>query len=276
MIEVEFSSGAEVWKSLMGALHDLKFTPPANALLQFSMPKSGTHLLRNILLGFVGPGAYDNGPWFFGHPDMLRDGKPYIKIRANALRTLHAGFDVFSEAMSQAEQPPHCTVLLVRNPADTLMSLARQTLNTTLDRPDFKWMRDNLAFPEILRCFAEGYSIEGRRYSGIRADLETYAVSWLPHADVVVRFEDLKAASQDTTSDASEAFFSNLLPSIGITTPDDWQERVTRLSAGDVSATFARSKTGDRSELDAVFDGQWLETARDLVGGETMARLGYA
>lgn len=196
-----------------------------------SVPKSGTHLLRNILRMFV-PVAQQYKRQFiqWANMDEHRDA---WNPRINMLSWGH----LFFSDKSAIELGHVRKVLLYRDPHDWVLARARFFLSEQFDG-NVDYLREGrLSVNDLLSLMIFGI------YQKAPSLNETYshnAAAWLASADVIVRLEDLKRHLADLESADSEAFFTNLLASCGIACPDDWKERV-RVGADPAQSGTART-----------------------------------
>ncbi|HEX7761588.1 MAG TPA: hypothetical protein VF459_18930 [Caulobacteraceae bacterium] len=182
-----------------------------------SVPKSGTHLIRNIIRMFV--------------PEEQQFHKTYIQIPnlhlcAEAFRSPTArvswGHLLFSdESVLALKGARH--VLLVRDPYDWVLARARFFLSD-----EFNGNLDHIKHGAVSTEEALNMMIMGihQKSPGL-LDIYTHnAVAWMGTSAVIVRYEDVLAAVNDVHSRAAERFFSRLFGDCGLDMAPDWQERV--------------------------------------------------
>lgn len=182
-----------------------------------SAPKSGTHLLRNIVRMFVPPEQhYDQG--FIQAPNLPRN------LEAFSAPHLSCGHLLFGdESVGVLSRSRH--ILLVRDPYDWVLSRARFYISDEYQQPNLAHLKSGMIPPEellnlmILGIFQKAPSL---------LDIYTWnVVGWLGTRAIAVRYEDIAAAIDSLDSPASETFFTRLLGDCGIDPiPADWRERV--------------------------------------------------
>ena len=182
-----------------------------------SVPKSGTHLLRNIIRMFV-PVAQQYKRQFIQWANM----DEHLDAWHPKMNMLSWGHLFFSDK-SAIELSGVRKVLLYRDPYDWVLARARFFLSEQFDG-NIDILRDRkLSVNDLLSLMIFGI------YQKAPSLNETYshnAAAWLASADCVVRLEDLKHHLANLERPAAAEFFANLLTRCGIDVPDDWLERV--------------------------------------------------
>lgn len=182
-----------------------------------SVPKSGTHLIRNIIRMFV--------------PEDQQFHKTYIQIPnlhlcAEAFRSPTArvswGHLLFSdESVLALRGARH--IVLIRDPYDWVLARARFFLSDEFNGNLNHIKNGAVTSEEALNMMILGVH---QKSPGL-LDIYTHnAVAWMGTSAVLVRYEDIVSAVNDLGSRAAETFFSNLLDACGLDMPDDWRERV--------------------------------------------------
>lgn len=210
-----------------------------------SVPKSGSHLLRNIIRMFVAPEQqYDRD--FIQYANLREhlsafDGPP-AKLSWGHL--FHS--DISAIATCKARR-----ILLVRDPYSWVLAKARFLLSE-----DFTGELDILRKAPISTGDLINLVIFGiHRTNPSLKDTYTHnAAAWLGTGVHLVRYEELVAAVRDLESDASDAYFARLLDACGIERPDDWRQRVAIGSDPARSGTARQNLTGDFSRLPDELD----------------------
>lgn len=184
-----------------------------------SIPKGGTHLLRNILRMFV-PVAqhYDRDfvqvPNMHLHLDAFNPNEP----------TLSAGHLLFSD-QSAANIRFARHILLVRDPYDWVLARARFFVSEEFEQENIQHLKSGVFSPEaIMNMMIFGI----HQKSPALVDIYTHnAAAWLGAGVHLVRYEDAVKAVNTVDAPQGEAFFTALLDAAGIDLPQDWRERVT-------------------------------------------------
>lgn len=216
---------------------------PVSALVN-SHPKSGTHLLRNILLHFFS--ARTHAPFLF-HDN-------FATAAAAAGPRLFVGHVPWSVAAAP-DAPPLRKILLVRHPATMVLALARAFYDGNTTREDFIALRSSRTFEEIVACVLAGYAHQGQPCAApVAESLRYFTLDWLEGADCVIRFEDIRTALAGSDDDVVRVF-EPLFGTLGCPLPDDAAARIRAGSAGAISTTYSRH---GRASFDDV-------TAEDVV-----------
>ena len=207
-----------------------------------SVPKSGSHLLRNIIRMFV-PVRQQYAAQFIQH-QIIRDHLGAFSDERNFLSWGHLMFtDVTSVAVGNVRH-----VLLVRDPYDWVLARARFFISDEFQ--GFELLKEGtLSIEAILNMMILGIHDKAPPL----AALYTYnAVAWLGTGVHLVHYEDLVAGLKQLESDEAKQFFSDLLGACGIEMPDDWRERVEIGADRKQSGTARENLTGVGVELPEV------------------------
>lgn len=242
--------------------------PLRHPLLINSVPKGGTHLLRNILRMFVPVEQHHDRdfvqiPNMHAHLDAFNPNAPMLS----------SGHLLFSD-QSQANIRFARHILLVRDPYDWVLARARFFVSEEFEQENIAHLKSGVFSADaILNMMIFGI----HQKSPALIDIFTHnAAAWLGTGVYLVRYEDVVRAVNTIEAPESEAFFSALLAAAGIESPDDWRERVT------VGADRKRSRTAreNLSLPDGLeFPASLPETQRRLVDFHApglRALLGYA
>jgi hypothetical protein len=195
-----------------------------------SVPKGGTHLIRNVLRMFVSPEQHY-------HHEFIQI--PNLRVHARAFApeapSFSCGHLLFSEeAVMALGAARH--ILLVRDPYDWVLARARFHISDEFQQANLAHLKTGaVGMSQLLNMMILGI------HQKVPALLDVYlhnAVGWIGVDGVtVVRYEDAREAVNDLQSTRSEAFFMRLLDACGIDPPADWLERVR------VGADRAQSRT---------------------------------
>jgi len=192
--------------------------PLRQPVLMNSVPKSGTHLLRNILRMFVPVEAHYDAD-FVQIPNMhlhLEAFNPYAP-------RLSAGHLLFSDqALANIRFARH--LLLVRDPYDWVLARARFFVSEEFEQENIAHLRSGVFSAEaLLNLMIFGI----HQKSPALIDIYTHnAAAWLGTGAYLVRYEDAVRAVKDLDAPSSETFITGLLEAAGIDRPDDWRARV--------------------------------------------------
>ena len=205
-------------------------TPLTRPVFLNSVPKSGSHLLRNIIRMFV-PAEQQYKQQFVQWGNM----PSHLEAWDRSKNYLSWGHLWFSDA-SAMELSHVRKILLVRDPYDWVLSRARFFMSDNFQANLDIVKQGQLAVDDLLSLMIFG--IHGKAPS--MADIFTLnAVAWLGSDVHLVRFEELRERCRDLDGAQSEAYFAALLAACGIDPPSDWRERV-RIGADPAQSGTAR------------------------------------
>lgn len=205
-----------------------------------SVPKSGSHLLRNIVRMFV-PVEQQYADEFIQWPN-LQQHRQAFDPRAPKLSWGH----LFLADASAIETAPAQRILLYRDPYDWVIARARFFLSEQFSGNVDHLKSGDLSIEELLTMMIFG--LPGKAPS-LRDIYEMNAAAWLGARAYAVKFEDLVASLRDLESPGAETFFTSLLEACGIDCPADWRERVRIGSDPMQSGTARENLTGISKEL---------------------------
>lgn len=231
-----------------------------------SVPKSGSHLLRNILRMFV-PVDQQYSADFIQWANM----KQHLGAFSPANPMLSWGHLFFADA-SAIETAPTRRILLYRDPYDWVIARARFILSDQFESNVNHLNSGALTADELLTMMIFG--LPGKLPS-LNDIYELNAAAWLGARCHIVTYEELVEHVQALDTGEAERFFGALLDACGIGMPADWRERVRRGSDRQQSGTSRENLTGIAIDLPDVLS----ERQRALVDYEApglRALLGYA
>lgn len=207
-----------------------------------SVPKSGSHLLRNIMRMFVP--VEDHFRDQFIQWGNLQQCKHAFRAEAKMLSWGHL---LFSDA-SAVEAGPARKIILVRDPYTWVLARARFFLSDEFGDNSLLVKNGELTVDSLISLMIFG--IHGKAMS--MRELFTYnAIGWLGSDASMVRYEDIVAALKDLDSEAAEKFFVKLFEDCGLTRiPDDWRERVRIGSDRKQSGTARENLTADPAAIE--------------------------
>ncbi|WP_324261259.1 hypothetical protein U4960_14080 [Altererythrobacter sp. H2] len=207
-----------------------------------SVPKSGSHLLRNILRMFV-PVSQHYAADFIQWGNLQQHRQAFDP----ATPRLSWGHLFFADA-SVVETARARRIVLYRDPYDWVLARARFLLSEQFFGNVDHLRSGDIDIDELLTMMIFGLPA---KLPSLNAIYELNAAAWLGARCHTVRFEDLIAAVKALDTPAAEAFFSGLLDACGIDVPGDWQERVRVGSDRAQSATARENLTGIAVDLPA-------------------------
>ena len=201
-----------------------------------SVPKCGTHLMRNIIRMFV-PVAQQYHKAFIQHP-ILRQ---HLAAFSPTAPCLSWGHLLFSDDSAIALRHVH-HIVLVRDPYDWVLARARFFLSDTFSGSLEHLKGGNVSVEEALNMMILGIHDKAPTLQEIFLH---NAVGWLGTSAKLVHYEDLVRQLGDLESDAAREFFSQLLENCGIPSlPEDWCARVRVGSDRNQSGTARENLRG--------------------------------
>lgn len=210
-------------------------TPLAAPVFLNSVPKSGSHLLKNIMRMFV-PVEQHYGHDFIQWPTLQASRAAFDPARPR----LSWGHLLFADA-SAIETAAARRVVLYRDPYDWVIARARFILSEQFSGNTDHLRNATMTTDELLTSMIFG--LPGKLPS-LNAIYELNAAAWLGARCHAIRFEDLAAAVSTLESTGAEQFFRELFDACGIAMPGDWRERVATGSDRKQSATARENLTG--------------------------------
>ena len=201
-----------------------------------SVPKCGTHLLRNILRMFV-PVEQQYHAAFIQYA-ILRQHRAAFSPAAPKLSWGHL---LFSDDSAIAVRGVH-HIVQVRDPYDWVLARARFFLSDNFQGALEHLKRGSVSIEEMLNMMIFGIHNKAPSLN----DIFTHnAVAWLGTDAVLLHFEDLLQHVTHLDAPEAESFFAGLLRNCGIgRLPDDWRERVRIGSDREQSGTARENLSG--------------------------------
>jgi hypothetical protein len=213
-----------------------------------SVPKCGTHLMRNIMRMFV-PVEQHYQDTFIQYPVL----KQHLAAFSTREPKLSWGHLLFSDDSAIATRHARHT-LMVRDPYDWVLARARFFLSDNFQGQMEHLKGGAVDASEIMNLMIFG--IIGKAPT-IREIYQHNALAWMGTKVRIVRMEDLVRAVREVESDESEAFFGELLDYCGIEMPADWRERVQVGSDRKQSGTARENLAGGTDVIpDVLPDAQ--------------------
>jgi hypothetical protein len=205
-----------------------------------SVPKCGTHLIRNVMRMFV-PVPQQYHATFVQLP-ILRQ---HMSAFDPANPKLSWGHMLFSDHSSAALVGVR-HVLMVRDPYDWVLARARFFLseNFQADLEHLKGGRTPVG--DLLSMMIFGIH---QKAPSLGDFFVNNAVAWLGTAAYLVRYEDMIANLKRLDTLDAQAYFFNLFAHCGIDPPDDWRERVRIGSDRKQSSTARENLVGANMDI---------------------------
>lgn len=229
---------AEIWiqsDSLDDENRNFVQMPLTQPVFLNSVPKSGSHLLRNILRMFV-PVEQQYKADFIQWP-TLQQHRGAFNPAAPMLSWGH----LFMADASIIETAPCRRILLYRDPYDWVIARARFFVSEQFSGNVDHLKSGELDLDELLTMMIFG--LPGKAPS-LKDSYELTAAAWLGTRVYAVRYEDIVCHLGKLSSAGAEQFFNQLLNACAIDMPEDWRERVKIGSNRQQSGTARENLTG--------------------------------
>ncbi|HUE88558.1 MAG TPA: hypothetical protein VMO26_20975 [Vicinamibacterales bacterium] len=206
-------------------------TPLTQPIFLNSVPKCGTHLMRNIVRMFV-PVEQQYHQAFIQYP-ILRQ---HLTALSPSAPRLSWGHLLFSDDSAIALRHS-LHVVLIRDPYDWVLARTRFFLSDTFKGSLEHLKGGNVSVEEALNMMILGIHDKAPTMQEIFLH---NAVGWLGTKARFARYEDLVGNLGNLESDAARKYFSSLLNDCGIKQlPDDWRDRV-RVGSDRIQSGTAR------------------------------------
>lgn len=201
-----------------------------------SIPKSGTHLLKNILRMFV-PITQHYREQFIQWGNLQQH-----LIAFDPARNLFSYGHLFFSDASAIELAGVRKILLYRDPYDWVLARARFYLSDEFEGNVGYLKEGRLTVDELLSLMIFGIHGKAPKLADMY-DLNVAA--WLGASNVhAVRYEDLVRYVGKPESTEANSFFRELLDAAGISIPEDWRKRVAVGADRKHSGTARENLTG--------------------------------
>lgn len=209
-----------------------------------SVPKCGTHLMRNIVRMFV-PVEQQYHKTFIQYPVLRQNLAAFSKDKP----FLSWGHLLFSDDPAIALRNVTHTVL-VRDPYDWVLARTRFFLSDTFEG-SLEHLKDgNVSIEEVMNMMILGIH---QKAPNLQEIYMHNAIGWLGTKAQLIRFEDIIENLKRLESDEAEAYFAGLLGKCGIgSLPSDWRERVRVGSDRKQSGTARENLAGQKFDIPDV------------------------
>lgn len=231
-----------------------------------SVPKSGSHLLRNIVRMFV-PVDQHYKTDFIQWANLQHHRSAF-----DPARPLLSWGHLFLADASLVETAPARRVLLYRDPYDWVIARARFFISEQF-QGNFDFLKSGeISIDELLTMMIFG--IPGKAPS-LNDIYEMNAAAWLGTNAFIVTYEDLVSNLANIDTEEAHRFFSHLLAACGIACPDDWRARILIGSDRKQSGTARENLSGVALNLPNSL-GERHRALIDYHAPGLRALLGYA
>jgi hypothetical protein len=212
------------------------FAPVTNPLpvVLNSLPKSGTVLLRNILMSFYGVDATRARTIDWNDVEGY---KTFSEICSPDHRLLvgHLAHNPFPRYFVRSLPHAPRMILLIRHPLDNCYSLARHYFRpgqADWDRISEAITERKIPFDEVVTYCITGISYAGEKIYNV-LDRYTHVLAWQAASfpTLIVRYERLIEAIRLMEAErANVPVFEGLFSFCGITPPPDWRRRIVEMA----------------------------------------------
>jgi hypothetical protein len=234
---------AEIWINA-DTLNDenAKFaqTPLTKPVFLNSVPKSGSHLLRNILRMFVPLDQQYNAD-FIQWPTLQKHRRAF-----DPSQPMLSWGHLFMADASVIETAFCNRILLYRDPYDWVIARARFFVSEQFSGNVDHLKSGEMELDELVTMMIFG--LPGKAPS-LKDSYELTAAAWLGARVYPVKYEDIVRNLENIASKEAEQFFAQLLSACEIEKPSDWQERVKIGSDRKQSGTARENLTGVSYDL---------------------------
>jgi len=264
MLQARVRAQGDNLNELNGNFAQARLTEP---VFLNSVPKSGTHLMRNIMRMFV-PVEQQYHQAFIQHPVL----KQHLGAFSQHSPFVSWGHLLFSDDSAIALRNVKHTIL-VRDPYDWVLARTRFFLSDTFDGSMEHLKGGNASIEEVMNMMILGIHQKAPTLQEIYLH---NAVGWMGTKAQLVRFEDLIGHVKNLETDDAETYFADLLQNCGVEQlPADWRERVRVGSDRKQSGTARENLAGPKAKVpDELPDVQ--KTMVDMTAPGLRSLLGYS
>jgi len=216
-------------------------TPLKKPLFVNSVPKCGTHLIRNILRMFV-PVPQQYHTTFIQLPFIHQHLIPFTQTKP----MMSWGHMLFSdESAIVLRNVNH--ILMVRDPYDWVLARARFFLSENFEGNMGNLKRDGIAVNDLLNLMILGIH---QKAPNLEEIFRHNAAGWLGTSTYLLRYEDMIGHLKNLNSREAEFYFMQLFHACGIDpVPADWRKRVEIGSDRKQSSTARENLEGAQPDL---------------------------
>jgi sulfotransferase 6B1 len=236
-----------------------------------TVPKSGSHLLRQILLGLPDMKHEWSKHWYFeGYPSQYKDFKTRFKtLRTNEVAFGHLYYaDLWKDFFNEWGMK---RMFLYRDPRDIVVSFVYYILNSQRNNPSYTYLAHRCSTQkERYKAIIEGFKSGSHERPGITEWYERF-IKWKNDSNaLVLRFEDLVGGHRFEELKKIQQY---LLPEI--TEQALAKKMILQMDQNirpEESLTFRRGKVGSWKD---EFDDELKELTHRLCGS-LLKELDYA
>jgi hypothetical protein len=201
-----------------------------------SVPKCGTHLIRNVMRMFV-PVQQQYHATFIQHPLLRQHGPQAFHPQRPMLSWGHLLYSDDAAILLRAAR----TILMVRDPYDWVLARARFFMSENFDGMTNHLKNGQIDTNDLLNLMIFGIHDKA---PGMEEIFRFNAVCWLGTKTHLVRYEDMIGHLKRLETKQAELYFASLLDACGVDMPADWRERVVIGADRKQSATARENLEG--------------------------------
>lgn len=264
--------------------------PPHSPILIISIPKSGTHLLKSILLTLPGTRLrtyLESGIEGVSSRKALFDlgREKLVQLRAGHIASWHVPFD--PKLAAWLDQCGIKRLFLYRDPRDVMVSLCNFIMNKPPHPPPnpyFNWLRNLKNDDERLENCIRGFTI------GSEGDPMVLSPACLPNVNLLyrgflgwlndpntfsIRFEDLIQSSPNGSNELSRKTVSRMLVDLGMLKDELSNSALSELlTTGMDSKKSPTFRLGRKGSWKTTYKREHVQTFKE-VAGDLLIELGY-
>jgi hypothetical protein len=216
-------------------------TPLKSPVFLNSVPKCGTHLIRNIFRMFV-PVEQQYHDMFIQIPVLHQ----HLKAFDHQQPKLSWGHLLFSDDSAYAVHRVK-QIIVVRDPYDWVLARARFFLSDSFEADLEHLKGPEFSVEQILNMMIFGIYQKAPTMNEI---FTHNAISWMGTGAKIIKFEELLANVKNLNTDQAEDYFKLLFSHAGITElPHDWRKRVELGADRKQSGTARENLYGNKIQL---------------------------
>lgn len=220
---------------------DLIREPISRPTFLNSVPKCGTHLIKNIMRTFV-PATQHYNEVFIQIPILQQ----HLQAFNPNDPKLSWGHMLFSDQSATALRDTY-HILMVRDPYSWVLARARFYLSDNFQGNMENLKSGQLTIEEIMNLMIWGLH---RKAPPLKDIFELNGSAWTGTRAKVVRLEDLTWHINNIDTIEAERFFFDLITPTGIAElPSDWKDRVRLGSKPELSGTHRDNLSGIALEI---------------------------
>ena len=206
-----------------------------------SVPKCGTHLLRNIFRMFVPP-EQQYHQMFIQFAVLNQHRHAFVSEQPQ----LSWGHLIFSDESAMALHETR-QLLIVRDPYDWVLARARFFLSDSFQGDMGNLKSGKINIEEVLNSMIFGL----HQKAPTMEEIYTHnAVAWLGTGVKLIRFEDVLKHLKDIDTEQAKDYFQEMLSICGIEQlPDDWKQRIIIGADRKQSSTARENLSGQKFDI---------------------------